>query len=521
MKAHIVGGGFGGLAAAICLIRNAGVSGRDITVYEAARRFGGGFFLSGSAEIGYNLPGSVFDRQFRCTFDLLETIPSAMDPSISIKDAFFSFNESSPFHDKAHIIDRNGHKVHGPHFGLSIGDAFSFIKLALTPEAIMDGKRIDEFFSPRFFSTEFWLLWSTIMGSLPQHSAVEFRRYINRALGLFPDLSDMTNIMRTPVDQHQFFIEPIIAWLRAQGVIVLASTFVQDIGLAPLDSRITVTQLDYERENSITSVAIEPDDLVLVTTGSQIADISVGSMTDAPQPLSGGGSWALWRRLAQRRVGFGNPDLFFGQPQVPSSRWVSFTVTTTATEFIDHLSALTDAEPGSGGLVTLKDSGWMLSLTIFHQPEVIGQPPGTQLWWGYGLYPERNGDFVRKRMYACTGAEILEEVLRQLHFDAQFDKIMASSICVPANMPYVNNIWLPRSRADRPPPVPEGATNLGLIGQYVEVPRDIAFTIEYSARTSWEAVYKLLKRGPAPPPVYQGQYDLKALFGALKVFLCR
>ena len=88
-------------------------------------------------------------------------------------------------------------------------------------------------------------------------------------------------------------------------------------------------------------------------------------------------------------------------------------------------------------------------------------------------------------------------------------------------MPYVNNIGLPRSRTDRPPPVPEGATNLGLVGQYVEVSRDIAFTIEYSARTAWEAIHTLLKRGPAPPPVYQGQYDRRALIGALRVFLCR
>src|SRR5262249_44329447 len=50
-------------------------------------------------------------------------------------------------------------------------------------------------------------------------------------------------------------------------------------------------------------------------------------------------------------------------------------------------------EPGRGGLVTLKDSGWVLSLSVFHQPEIIGQPPGTSVWWGYGLYPERNGDF--------------------------------------------------------------------------------------------------------------------------------
>ncbi len=55
MRAHIVGGGFGGLAAAALLIRNAGVSGEDITIYEADERMGGGFFLSGSAESGYNL----------------------------------------------------------------------------------------------------------------------------------------------------------------------------------------------------------------------------------------------------------------------------------------------------------------------------------------------------------------------------------------------------------------------------------------------------------------------------------
>ena len=95
---------------------------------------------------------------------------------------------------------------------------------------------------------------------------------------------------------------------------------------------------------------------------------------------------------------------------------------------------------------------------------------------------------------------------------------MKSSICIPCNLPYVNNIWLPRRRGDRPPVVPEGATNLGLIGQYVEVERDIAFTFEYSTRAAWEAIYLLLQRGPAPPPVYQGQYDLKALFSVLKVF---
>src|SRR5215471_17949884 len=519
MKAHIVGGGFGGLAAAAYLIRNTGFPGQDITIYEAEERMGGGLFLGGSAEAGYNVPGSVFDKEFRCTFDLLATIPSASDPAISVKDEFFAFNARHPFRDLAHIIDRNGHIMHGPRFGLSLRDGFDLVRLILTPEAMLDGRRIEEFFSPHFFSTEFWLLYSTIMGSLPEHSAMELRRYLNRTLHLFPSLSDMADILRTPFNQYQSFIEPLVAWLRARGVNFLTSAFVRDIGFAPSPGRITVNRLDYERDGMATSVAVGPDDLVLVTTGSQAADLSVGSMTEAPRPQRGGGSWELWKRLARGRTDFGDPDVFFGTARVPDSRWVSFTVTTTGTEFIDQLSALTDSEPGSGGLVTLKDSRWVLSLSILHQPDVIGQPPGTNLCWGYGLYPERNGDFVPKRMYECTGAEILLEVLRQLRFDKQLDAIMASSICIPCDLPYVNNIWMPRKLSDRPRPVPEGATNLGLIGQYVEVPREVAFTIEYSARTAWEAIHVLLKRGPAPPPVYQGQYDPKALLNALKVFL--
>ena len=224
--------------------------------------------------------------------------------------------------------------------------------------------------------------------------------------------------------------------------------------------------------------------------------------------------------MAEKHKGFGNPDAYFGADRIADSRWVTFTVTTTGTEFLDQMTMLTRSDPGSGGLLTLKDLGWVLSLSIFFQPEILSQPCGTSVWWGYGLYPERNGDFVKKRMDQCTGAEILQELLQHLRFD-KADAIMKSSICIPCNMPYVNNIWLLRQRGDRPPVVPEGATNLGLIGQYVEVPEDIAFTFEYSTRTAWEAIHLLLKRGPAPPPVYQGQFDPKGVWAALRVFVSR
>jgi oleate hydratase len=518
MKAHVVGGGFGGLAAAAFLIRNADVPGQDITIYEADAQLGGGFFLEGSAKSGYNLPGSVFDKEFRCAFDLLATIPTEADPNISVKDQFFTFNNEHPFNDQVHIIDRDYHVVHGPHFGLSLWDGLALARVSLTPEAMLDGRRIEEFFSPQFFQTEFWLLWSTIMGSLPQHSVIEFRRYMNRFIYLFPDLSTMAHVLRTPFNQHEALIKPLVAWLRPRGVNFIIGAFVQDIGFAPAPGPITVNRLDYEREGASTLVAVAPEDIVLVTTGSQAADLSAGSMTEAPNPKDTGRSWALWKRVAQGRKDFGNPDAFFGVRRIADSRWVTFTVTTTGTEFVEQMTKLTNSEPGSGGLLTLKDSGWLLSLSIFLQPEILDQPEGTYVWWGYGLYPERMGNYVKKRMDQCTGAEILEELQGHLQF-GEAQAIMKSSICIPCNLPYVNNIWLPRRRGDRPPVVPEGATNLGLIGQYVEVPRDIAFTFEYSARTAWEAIYLLLKRGPAPPPVYQGQFDPKGVFAALKVFL--
>lgn len=518
MKAHIVGGGYGGLAAAACLIRNAGVPGPDITIYEAEEKPGGGFFLGGSAETGYNLPGSVFDSEFRCTFDLLRAVPSASDPAVNVTDEFFAFNEQRPFNDKARLLDRDGRPVHGPRFGLTWRDGFDLARLSLTPEGWLEGRRIEECFAPSFFESEFWLCYSTVMGSLPQHSAAELRRYINRTLHMLPSISDMANIWRTRFDQYQTLVEPLVAWLDAHGVTLETGAFVSDVGLAP-GLAITVDRLTLERSGTTTSIAVAPDDVVILTFGSQVADMSVGSMTAAPRPKDAGRSWALWKRLAGVRPEFGNPEAFFGAAHIPDSRWVGLTITTRGTELTDAFAALTGNATGTGGLVSLVDSPWLLSLSAFHQPEIIGQPEGTFLLWGYGLFPHNLGQYVRKRMNDCTGAEILEELLLQLGFRREFDAIMASSICIPCDMPYVNNIWMLRGRGDRPLPVPPGSTNLGIVGQYVELPRDVAFTIEYSIRAAWEAVHLLLRRGPPPPPVYQARFDIRALLAALKVFV--
>ena len=523
MKAHIIGGGFGGLATAALLIRNADLSGPDITIYEADEKLGGGFFLEGDATSGYSLPGSIFDKEFRCALDLLAHIPTRSFPSISVAEQFLTFNKEHPFVDRTHVVDRHLQRLHDQRYGLTLSDGLRLARLSLTPEASLDGEVIRDWFPPKFFATEFWLLWSTLMGSLPQHTIIEFRRYLNRFVYLFPDLSSMANVLRSQFNQHEAFVEPLASWLGRKQVNVLKGAFVSDIAMTESLGRLTARRLLYERAGASVSVDIDPRDVVFVTTGSQAADLSSGTMNSPPgPPLHPGRSWALWKSLADRHEGFGNPDAFFGQARIADSRWVTFTVTTTGSEFLDEITTVSRSGPGSGGLLTLRDSNWVISLSIFEQPEVLSQPPGTSVWWGYGLFPERDGNFHPKPMYRCTGEEILREVLQHLGLRAgewKTEQIVRTSICIPCNMPYVNNIWLPRKRGDRPPVVPERVTNLGLIGQYVEVERDIAFTFEYSTRTAWEAVHRLVKRGPGPPDVYQGQYDPKGVWAATKVLL--
>ena len=119
--------------------------------------------------------------------------------------------------------------MHDQRYGLSLSDGLRLAKLSLSREASLDGQLIKDWFSPRFFDTEFFLLWSTLMGSLPQHSIIEFRRYLNRFVYLFPDLSSMANVLRSQFNQHEAFVEPLAAWLERKQVNFLAGAFVSDL----------------------------------------------------------------------------------------------------------------------------------------------------------------------------------------------------------------------------------------------------------------------------------------------------
>ena len=86
---------------------------------------------------------------------------------------------------------------------------------------------------------------------------------------------------------------------------------------------------------------------------------------------------------------------------------MSATVTTLDKRVIPYITAICKRDPFSGGvvtggIVTCRDSSWLLSWTINRQPQFRSQPKDQCLVWVYALFTDRNGDYVKKPMRDCT-----------------------------------------------------------------------------------------------------------------------
>jgi oleate hydratase len=244
-----------------------------------------------------------------------------------------------------------------------------------------------------------------------------------------------------------------------------------------------------------------------------------GSMTAAPSPekKDPGGSWALWETLAKTHPDFGRPPVF--NRNIDESKWLSFTVTLRDPAFFNLMEAFTGNKAGTGGLVTFVDSRWLMSIVLPRQPHFINQPETINVFWGYGLFPEEDGDYVKKKMSECTGEELMIELLGHLRFDERKDLILKTSNCIPCMMPFITSQFMPRVMGDRPLVRPAGTVNIAFIGQFAEIPDDVVFTVEYSVRTAQTAVYSLLGLDKEVVPLYKGERDIRVLFHALRALM--
>jgi len=214
----------------------------------------------------------------------------------------------------------------------------------------------------------------------------------------------MANGSALAFNQHEAFVEPLVAWLERKRVNFLKGAFVSDIEFTESPGRMTVNRFEYERGGASMSVDIASNDIVLVTPARKppISPAWNDGTRHRGRRLTPGRSWALWKKLAGKHKGFGNPDAFFGDDRIADSRWVTFTRDHDRTEFLDEITNLTHSGPGSGGLLTLKDSNWVISLSIFEQPE-FSVSHQVHLSVGLWALSEKAGNLYPKPMYQCTG----------------------------------------------------------------------------------------------------------------------
>jgi oleate hydratase len=512
-KVYLVGGGIASLAAAAFMIRDGNVPGHDITILEELDKLGGSLDGSGAPRSGYVLRGGrMLESKYLCTYELFSSIPT-LDETRTVTQEIFAWNETMKTSSKSRLF-RDGDRQAAPEFGLSERHILTIERLALEPEAMLGKTSIADQFDATFFKTNFWFMWCTTFAFQPWHSAVEFKRYLVRFAHMVSGFNRLQGIMRTVYNQYDSMVRPLHKWLDDRGVTFAMNTRVTDLGLGKRQGQKTVTHIAYERGGEAGEIAVGAGDYVLVTLGSMTEGSSLGGMDTAPV-LNGkenGGAWALWEKIAVGRPEFGRPSAF--ADHIDESKWVSFTTTLHDPTLLRIVRDVTGNVPGEGGLITFPLSSWLASIVIPHQPHFIGQPEDVAVFWGYGLSVDKPGDFVKKPMSACTGREIMAEVLGHLRIEAEASSILDTSVCIPCMMPFITSQFLRREKGDRPQVVPEGWRNLAFTGQFCELPEDVVFTVEYSIRSAQTAVYALLGLKREPPAVYKGKLDPRVLYEA-------
>ncbi len=511
---YLVGGGIASLAAAAFLIRDGNILGKNITILEESPKIGGSLDAAGNPKNGYIMRGGrMFESKYACTFDLFSSIPT-LDESNTVTQEIFQWNETIKTSSKSRLF-RDGHRVCAPQFGLTKRHILALERIALEPEETLGRSSISDQFDPSFFETDFWTMWCTTFAFQRWHSAAEFKRYLNRFTHMISGFNTLKGIMRTVYNQYDSMVRPLEKWLRDRGVNFQMNTRVVDLEFHDGFDGYWVRRIHCQG-SCRGDIEVREEDKVIVTLGSMVEGSSLGSMDSAPEIRGeyGRGGWGLWEKIAVGNYQFGCPDTF--TEHMEQSRWVSFTTTLHDPAFFRLVTDRTGNVPGEGGLITFPESRWLASIVLPHQPHFIGQPADVQVFWGYGLFIDVEGNFVKKPMAECTGREIMTEILGHLGVADYAKRILESSICIPCMMPYITSQFLCRSKDDRPEVRPPGSMNLAFIGQFCELPEDVVFTVEYSIRSAQTAVYSLLGLKRTPPPVYKGQDSLRVLLQAVE-----
>ncbi len=523
-SAYIVGSGLAALTAACYLVRDGQMKGEHVHILEKEQIAGGACDGWKFENVGYVMRGGrEMDNHFEVMWDLFRSIQSIETEGVSVLDEYYWLNKADPNYSLCRATVNRGEDAHTDgKFDISDKGAMEIMKLFFTPNEELQNKRITDVFDDEVLNSNFWLYWRTMFAFENWHSALEMKLYIQRFIHHIGGLPDFKALRFTKYNQYESMILPMVKYLESFGVQFHFGVKVVNVEFDCTPERKQATRIDVIRDGNEESIDLTENDLVFITNGGCVENSSIGSQnTPAPYnyEIKKGGGWDMWKKIAAQDPSFGHPDKFCSDPE--QTNWMSATVTTLDQRIIPYIKNICKRDPFSGkvvtgGIVTAKDSSWLLSWTINRQPQFRSQPKDQCLVWVYALFSDKIGDYVKKPMRDCTGKEICMEWLYHIGVPENEIEDLAehSANTVPCMMPYITAFFMPREYGDRPDVVPQGAVNFAFLGQFAETKRDTIFTTEYSMRTGMEAVYTLLNIDRGVPEVWGSVYDIRALLDA-------
>ena len=521
--AYIIGTGLAALSAACYLVRDGQMKGSNVHIFEKDP-LPGGACDGWRFDVGYVMRGGrEMDNHFEVMWDLFRSIPSIETDGVSVLDEYYWLNKKDPNFSLCRATEKCGQDAHTDRkFAVSDKAAMEIMRLFFTPDEELFDKKIEDFFDDEVFNSNFWLYWRTMFAFQNWQSALEMKRYIKRYIHHIGGLPDFTALRFTKYNQYESMILPMIKYLEDHGVQFHYNIKVMNVEFDLKPGCKQATRIELQRDGQQEFVDLTENDLVFITPGGCVENSTMGSQNTPAAydtEIRPGGGWDMWRRIAAQDPAFGNPDKFCFDPE--KTNWMSATVETLDQRIIPYIKNICKRDPFSGGvvtggIVTVKDSGWLMSWTINRQPQFRDQPRGHCLVWVYSLFTDKPGNYIKKSMRECTGKEICMEWLYHLGVPESEIEDLAehSANTVPVMMPYIDAFFMPRTDTDRPKIVPEGAVNFAFIGQFAETARDTIFTTEYSMRTGMEAVYTLLNIDRGVPEVWGSTYDIRDLLNA-------
>ena len=523
-SAYIVGSGLAALSAACFLVRDGQMKGKNVHILEKDSIPGGacdGYLYDG---LGYVMRGGrEMDNHFECMWDLFHSIPSIETEGVSVLDEYYWLNKEDPNYSLMRATMNCGEDAHtDKKFAISDKGAIEIMHLFFTPDEELYDKKITDYFSDEVLNSNFWLYWRTMFAFENWHSALEMKLYIKRFIHHIGGLPDFTALRFTKYNQYESMILPMIEYLKKFDVQFHYGTKVENVKFEISDYKKVAKSIIITKDGEESSIDLTENDLVFITNGGCVENSSMGSQNTPAEmntEIKPGGGWDLWRKIAEQDSAFGNPDKFCYDPEL--TNWMSATVTTLDDRIPLYVEKICKRNPFSGkvvtgGIVTVKDSNWLLSWTFNRQPQFRSQPKDQLVGWIYGLFSDVQGNYVKKPMRDCTGKEICMEWLYHLGVpENQIEELAEKSAnTIPVMMPYIDAFFMPRNGTDRPKVVPNQAVNFAFLGQFAETERDTIFTTEYSIRTAMVAVYTLLNIDRGVPEVWGSTYDIRDLLNA-------